>query len=428
VKEVIAIISQKLEKAFALVGEKKEELIELLREIVGINTCVPPGKNYDTLVDFLEPRFKDLGFDTERVIVPEAKIREIPLPLEGSRVNLVATKRLGKEPVSIYAHMDTVPIEQKWSMDPFACTVEGDKIYGRGTLDMKGSIAALLIALRIMQELNLEPSYDLICLMCTDEEIGVYPGVYHLALQGYVKGHILSLELGSQDPGITIGAFGKLDVTVTTLGRSCHSGMNFLGVNAAEEMIPILEELMKLKVEVEKRESRIPAFPMPKAPSNKMTPMFNLNIIKGGVKSNIVPAECTLTIDRRYIVDENYEEVIAEIQGAIERGKKRSKALDVKVNYLHVYPAFEIDAESVYAKKMREAYKAVQNYKDEDFIRGGVYASTDMAFIAQELKTNKFACIGPFRRENLSAHGADEYVKISDLTSMIKELIYYLST
>jgi succinyl-diaminopimelate desuccinylase len=185
---------------------------------------------------------------------------------------------------------------------------------------------------------------------------------------------------------------------------------------------------MKLKLEVEKRESRIPAFPMPKAPSNKMTPMFNLNMIHGGVKSNIVPTECTVTIDRRYIVEEGYEGVIAEIQETIERGKRRSKALDVKVSYLHVYPAFEIDADSVYARKMREAYKVVQNYTDEDFIRGGVYASTDMAFVSQALKTNKFACIGPFRRENLSAHGADEYVNISDLTSMTKELIYYLTT
>jgi succinyl-diaminopimelate desuccinylase len=119
---------------------------------------------------------------------------------------------------------------------PFACVVKGDRIYGRGALDMKGSIAVLLTTLGIMRELDLEPSYDLICLMCTDEEIGAYPGVYHLALQGYVKGHTLSLELGSQDPWITVGAFGKVDVAVTTLGRSCHSGMNFLGVNAVEEM------------------------------------------------------------------------------------------------------------------------------------------------------------------------------------------------
>lgn len=422
------MVSQKLEEAFALADKKRDELIKLLREIISVDTCVPPGKNYDVLVDHLEPKFKELGFKTERAIVPEDKIRKIPLPLEGPRVNLVSTKNVGKQPISIYAHMDTVPIEQEWSVDPFAGIVKDDKMYGRGALDMKGSIAGLLVALQIMQELNLEPSYSLVCLMCTDEEVGVYPGVYHLALQGYVKGHVLCLELGYQEPTIPAGALGKVDVYVTTIGRSCHSGMSFLGVNAVEEIVPILGELMKLKREVEKRESRIPAFPIVKAPSKQLVPRFNINIIRGGVKSNIVPSECTVVIDRRYIIEEKFEEIVAEIDEAIKRGRERSKAIDVKTNDIHVYPALEIDPSSIYAKKMREALKVVKGYKDNDFVVGGISASTDMSFVAQVLKTDKFACIGPFRADNKSAHGADEYVNISDLISMVKELIYYLTT
>jgi len=417
-----------LEEAFALADKKRDELIGLLREIVSINTCVPPGKNYDVLVDLLEPKFKELGFETERVTVPEEKISKIPLKLEGPRVNLVAAKNVGKQPISIYAHMDTVPIEQEWSVDPFAGIVKGDRMYGRGTLDMKGSIAALLVALQIMQELSLEPSYSPVCLMCTDEEIGVYPGVYHLALKGYVKDPVLCLELGAQEPMIPMGALGKVDVYITTIGRSCHSGMSFLGVNAVEEMVPILEELMKLKREVEKRESRVPALPMPEAPSKQLVPRFNLNIIRGGVKSNIVPSECTVVIGRRYIVEEKFEDIVDEIDKAVERGRKRSKVLDVKANYVHVYPAFEIDPNSPYVEKLREALKAVWGYKDEEFVVGGISASTDMAFVAQVLGTDKFACMGPFRTDNKSAHGADEYVNISDLISMVKELIYYLTT
>ena len=421
------MVGQKLKEAFALADEKRDELIRLLRGIVSIDTCVPPGRNYDVLVDYLEPKFIELGFETERVIIPEEKIRKIPLPLEGPRVNLVATKNVNKPPVSIYAHMDTVPIEQKWSVDPFAGVVKDGKIYGRGVLDMKGSIAALLAALQIIQELDLELSYSPVCLMCTDEEIGVYPGILHLALQGYVKGHILCLELGSQEAIVPAGALGKVDVTITVTGRSCHSGMSYLGINAVEEIVPILEELIKLKREVEKRESRIPAFPIPEAPSKQLVPRFNINIIRGGVKSNIVPSECTVVIDRRYIIEEKFEDIVAEIEGAVERGRKRSKAIDVKTDYLHVYPALEIDPNSVYVRKMREALKAVKGYKDEDFVVGGISASTDMAFVAQVLKTDKFACIGPFRADNKSAHGADEYVNINDLISMVKELIYYLT-
>lgn len=421
------MISRKLEEAFALADKRRDELIELLRGIVGIDTCVPPGKNYDVLVNHLESKFKELGFETERVIVPEEKIRKIPLPLEGPRVNLVATKNVGKQPVSIYAHMDTVPIEQEWSVDPFAGVVKDDRMYGRGVLDMKGSIAALLVALQIIQELNLELSFSPVCLMCTDEEIGIYPGVLHLALQGYVKGHILCLELGSQEAIIPAGALGKVDVTITVTGRSCHSAMSYQGVNAVEEIIPILDEFIKLKEKVEKRESRMPAFPIPGAPSKQLVPSVNINIIRGGVKSNIVPSECTVVIDRRYIIEEKFEDIVAEINETIERGRKRSKAVDVKTNYVHVFPALEIDPNSIYAQKMREALKVVKGYRDEDFVVGGIPASTDMAFLAQLLKTDKFACIDLFRTDNKSAHGADEYVNISDLVSMVKELIYYLT-
>jgi succinyl-diaminopimelate desuccinylase len=417
-----------MERAFNLVEEKRQKLINVLRDIIHIDTSVPPGKNYDKMVNYLEPRFKEFGFNTERVVVPEAEVKKIPLPLEGPRVNLVATKKAEKEPVTIYAHMDVVPIEQKWTVDPFEGVVKEGRVYGRGACDMKGSIACLLVALEVMKELNLEPAYDMICTLCTDEEIGMYPGVYHLAKEGYVKGHVLCLELGMQEPMIILAAAGCVDVTVTTLGKSCHSGMNFLGVNAVEAMIPILEELMNLKHEVEKRESKTSGFPMPNAPSDKMTPMFNIDIIQGGTKSNIVPAECSIVINRRYIPEEKYEDVCTEIQEAIDKGKKRSKALDVKVSYCHLYPAFTVDPDSKYAKKMRQAYKAVLGFKEEDYrIQAGMSGSTDMAWVAQVLKTDKFVGTAPFTMKNISAHGADEYVEVRDLISVTKEIVYYLT-
>ena len=67
---------------------------------------------------------------------------------------------------------------------------------------------------------------------------------------------------------------------------------------------------MDLKKKVEKRASSIPAIPIPGAPSDKMTPMFNLNVIRGGVKENIVASGCQLTVNRRYLPDELYEDVV----------------------------------------------------------------------------------------------------------------------
>ena len=420
-----------VEDVFKAVEQKRDRIITLLRDLIKIPTVVPPGNNYADLVDFVEPLFKNLGFTNERVIVPDEHIKAIPYPLEGPRINLVATREHGKkEAVTIYAHMDVVPIEEPWTKDPFAGIVENGKLYGRGACDMKSGIAGMLVAFEVMKELNLTPHFNLICTLCTDEEIGVYPGIYHLAKEGYVKGHILNTELGTQLPIIMAGIAGMIDVAIRTKGRSCHSGMNFLGINAVEEMMPLIVELLKLKKEVEKRESKVPLIPALRslgAPSNQMTPMFNLSIIRGGNKANIVPSECELLINRRYIPEENYEDIVEEIRAAIERGKANSKALDVEVTFTHANYPFKADTENQYSQKMRAALKVVHGYQDSDFVYGGASGSTDMGFVAHALNTDKFIGVGAITLDNISAHQPDEWVRIEDLLNMTKQLVHYLA-
>jgi succinyl-diaminopimelate desuccinylase len=277
-----------VEEVFEAVAQKRDRLVDLLRDLIRIPTVVPPGNNYTDMVDYLEPLFQNLGFCTQRVVVPDEHIKAIPFPLAGPRVNLVATRDCHREePVTLYAHMDVVPVDAPWTKDPFAGVVEDEKVYGRGALDMKSGIAGILVALEVLEELRLEPHFDLVCTLCTDEEIGVYPGVYHLAKEGYVRGHVVNTELGTQLPLLIAGVAGAVDVTVRTTGRSCHSGMNFLGVNAVEAMVPILDELLQLKAVVERRESSVPLIPLLRAlgaPSDRVTAMFNVDVVRGEVE------------------------------------------------------------------------------------------------------------------------------------------------
>lgn len=411
-------------RAWEIVDGKDDQILERFRTVIGVDTVVPPGLNYDTLVDLLEPEFTRLGFEAERVIIPEDLIADIPLPLQGPRVNLVARRGSGKEPVTIYAHMDVVPIEEGWKHDPFGAEFEDGKIYGRGTADMKGAIASLLTAIEVMDEAGIEPNYDLIVCLCTDEEIGGYPGIWHLAKNGYVQGHMLCLE-GGQDPHIGLASAGAVDVTITTIGKSCHSGSNYLGVNSIDAMLPIMNELAALKKDVELRESTVPGVPHEKAPSKYMTPMFNFAIIGAGVKSNIVPATCSLLINRRYIPEEEYEQVTGEIREAVDRGMEKSNALDVQVDFFHVYPAMKME-EGPHMRKMMEAIQLIQGYSADEFTGAGSSGSTDMANVQQELGWSDIPFCGPGRKES-GAHGADEYVYLSDVKAHMKELIHYLA-
>lgn len=409
--------------AFAAVDARESSLIDRLRKIIAIDNCVPPGDNYDKVLDLVEPEFRRFGFETTRVVIPPEKVAQIPLPLKGERVNLVARVHNGKPPLSVYAHMDTVPIEEGWDFDPFGCEIKDGRIYGRGVADMKGAIASVLTALEVIQAEGLEPAWDLNVLLCTDEEIGVYPGLYHLALEGYATAPMLCLE-GSQDPVLRRGSNGSLDVSITVKGKSCHSGANYLGVNALEEAVPIMVELLALKQKVEERRSSLPLAPAPGAPSN-LRPMFNLDIINSGVKSNIVPATCTLVINRRFIPEENVGDVQAEIQEAVDRGMEKSRALDVEVVFTQNYPSYYQSATHPGARRLKEALKLVQGYQDEDFVETGSGGSTDMAFIAQVLDTDEIATVGLGRQQESKAHGSNESIRISDATAHVKELIYY---
>ncbi|HEU5423924.1 MAG TPA: M20/M25/M40 family metallo-hydrolase [Nitrolancea sp.] len=413
------------QRAFAAVDEQEPRLIERLRQLIAIDTCVPPGENYGTVLDLVEPELQRLGFSTQRVVIPPDKVAQIPLPLSGERVNLVARLNNGKPPLSVYAHMDTVPIEEGWDFDPFGAELKDGRIYGRGIADMKGTIGSLLTALDVMRQQGLEPVWDLNVLLCTDEEIGVYPGLYHLALEGYVTAPMLCME-GSQDPVLRRGSNGSLDVTITIMGRSCHSGANYLGINALEEAVPVMQSLLELKRRVEERRSALPLAPAPGAPDH-LRPMFNLDIAHAGVKSNIVPGVFTLVVNRRFIPEERLEDVQAEIQEAVDRGMEQSRALEAEVVFTQNYPSYYQSATHPGARRLREALKLVQGYSDADFVETGSGGSTDMAFVAQVLGTDQIATVGLGRQRESKAHGANESVRLADAKAHVKELIYYFT-
>lgn len=422
-----------LEQIYAEVDKlDRNKIMDILKTLIKVNTSVPPANTYREYVDVISPYFKDLGFNLEEIIVPEELLKDFIEHLEGPRINLVATKDYGQEKdITFYGHMDVVPApsegEETWRFPPFEATmIKSGKIYGRGVADMKGAMAALILALQIIEKLNLTPKYNIRVLNCTDEEIGIYPGVQYLAEQGFIKGTIFCMEL-STDPIIPTGLAGFLDVIVETYGRSCHSGMNFLGINALEETVPILDELIKLKKIVEQRESKdIPGLPRPGIKSaGNMSPMFNLDIIKSGEKSNIVPDYCQLTINRRIIPDENYEDVKEEILATIEKGKARSKALNVKTRFLYRFPPLKVNPNSPDMQRMKKVMELVQNIPEEKIKIIGFAGSTDMGHVSQVLNTNDFILHGV---ANLGsrAHAVNETIKLKDFKTFMKEVIVFL--
>lgn len=278
------------------------DYVEVLQDLLRIDTTVPPGHNYEKAIDYLEPLFKELGFETQKVIIPagHAEGRE-------GRVNLIAHRRRAGWPRLIfYAHIDVVPAE---GWDAFNPKVEDGKISGRGAADMKGSLVALMLALDSVKGRPL--SYDVSVMVTTDEEYSQASQLDYLAryLQPVADAFVFNLD--SSFGYVSIAGLGALHVDIKVKGKSVHSAMSHLGENAVEKAGLLVDALMKLKTKVEKTRSKVPVHP--NTGLKTMRSRLNVNMIHGGLKVNIVPDECVIAVDRRLIPEENIEDARKEL-------------------------------------------------------------------------------------------------------------------
>jgi len=114
---------------------------------------------------------------------------------------------------------------------------------------------------------------------------------------------------------VSITGLGTYQLDIRVLGKSVHSGMSHLGENAVENAVPVLNALMDLKSRVTQRKSRIPTHP--DTGLKQMVSRLNINMIQGGLKVNIIPDECNISIDRRLIPEENIEAARKEIMDTL---------------------------------------------------------------------------------------------------------------
>ncbi len=407
-----------------IVDATEDELIGYLSELVRVPTFVPPGEYYEEIVDLLIPHLRDSGFRCERIVVPEEiveRMKEDVAGLSGERVNLLATRDAGnKHSLDIYTHLDVVPAGEAWTTNPYSTVRSGDRLYGRGVADSKGSVAALMMALRIMNEHKIRSRYNLRVALTTDEEIGVYSGLCYFADKGLLRGNYL-LCMDGDNEGVCVATNGVMNWEIVVNGKACHSSTPFLGTNAIERAKLVMDALKRLKERVERRESKAPCSPfMTRVTGQKhIKPVFNLTMISGGVKENIIPPSCVLRGDRRYIPEENEQDVVDEFENALAPLKSE---LDFEVHCHPGYPPMYTDPEEEWVKEVQTAASAAFGvHKPVTGVQGGL----DVAYAVQ--KTGQPVCafgVGSSMESN--AHGADENIRIEDLKNYVKFLIMLL--
>lgn len=415
--------SATLGTALAWIATEAEAAAADLGAMIAIDTAFPPGRGYDDFARLMENLVAPLGFAAERVTVPETLWRVPHGPADGPRTNLIATRRGGRPVCGLYFHVDTVPAAPGWDTDPLRMERDGDRLIGLGAADMKGCIAAVLLALRAARTCGVELAYDPMLLLCTDEEGGLYPGIRHLAEQGRLEGHLLNFN-GSAGARIWAGCFGMFNLLVRVQGKAVHAGegnRSGLGHNAIEGALPLLNALAVLKGQVATRVSALP--PPPGKPP--LAAQLNIATIAGGTAGGQVPALLELTLNRRYMPEESFEAALAEIEHSVRRAIGSVPGLTIETALVgHLAPT--ADPSGPHWPRWQAAVGDGFGYAPEDFRRWGAASCSDFGWV-QRATGRQEVLLGGLGRPDRNVHSPGEYTTLPDIVALARAVLAYLA-
>ena len=231
----------------------------------------------------------------------------------GKKANLFATVVKGpRAGIVLSGHTDVVPVDgQAWDTDPFAATIKGDRIYGRGTADMKSYLAVALAMAPRFAEADLKAPVHFA--LSYDEEVGclgVRGLIADLAANGITAAGCIVGEPTSMQ--VVIANKGKRAYRCTVHGREAHSALTPQGVNAIEYAAKLVVHIRHIADRLAATEPREYGFEVP------FTTM-QTGTIRGGTASNIVPRECVFDFEFRYLPGANPDALEREIKDYAEK-------------------------------------------------------------------------------------------------------------
>lgn len=361
----------------------EDQLVELTRSLVRAHGQNPPGEEATT-VAVLAGAAAALGFDVREETVQQG------------RNNLRITLPGGDGPgLLLLGHTDVVPVGEGWTKDPFGAAIHDGRIYGRGSTDMKGGLAACLSAMAALRGSGLSGAVELAALVDEEENgIGIrsYVSSADTAFLGCVTAEPTDLQT-------IVGARGASYVRIEVHGTACHAGSPGDGANAIYGAATVVAEIEKMHAELADH------------PHPLLGPAtWSVGQIRGGSGGSTVPAECVVVADRRLLPGESTEAVLDDLRARVDALRLTDRGLTVEASLPMGMPAFETPAESPLA---RAAVAAVSDAGGPALPPGGWTAACDGGFVARDLGV-PVVVLGPGSVAT-QAHRPDESVAIEEL-------------
>ena len=309
------------------------ELVVTLKELIRIDSVNPllvsGGAGEAKIAAFIADFLENLGLEVD--------ICEV----EGGRPNVVGVLRGQDSGFSLIlnGHMDTVGTEGM--VDPFNPRVEGNRIYGRGSADMKGGIASILHAVKAVIDSEADLRGDLIVASVVDEEytsLGTEKLMESFKADGAVVCESTGLDIG-------VAHKGFVWLEVETFGKAAHGSRPEKGIDAIAKMGKFLVELDDFGSKVLSERSH----------SLLGSPSVHSSIIEGGRELSTYPDQCKLKLERRTIPGEDTRQVESELLSILKRLSTKDSKFNADLRTIFARGPFTVSAEENVVRFLKEA-------------------------------------------------------------------------
>jgi len=368
-----------------------EKSIKILTDLIAFQTV--SGTDNSKLINYCEKILNDLGIETFKVFDDEEK-----------RVNLFGTlkakKTNGKKPIILSGHTDVVPVSKGWSTDPFKATIKNEKLYGRGSCDMKGFIACTLAYAPVLTKSNLDR--DIHFCYTFDEEtacIGAPLLIKELKKRNIKNGICI---IGEPTNMKIIDAHkGMNEYTIHFGGLAGHSSKPHMGVNAIEYASRYINKLLEIRKELKKRTPKDCIFDPPHS-------TLSIGGISGGIAHNVIADKCKVEWETRPVNKEDGEFVTYEIDKFVNE----ELLPDMKKVFPESFIKKEIIGEVIGFEKLDESeacefVASITGDNSREVVSFGTEAG-----LFQEVGISTVVC-GPGSIEQ--AHKIDEFIELNEL-------------
>jgi succinyl-diaminopimelate desuccinylase len=364
---------------------KESEVVQMAQDLVRTQSVNPPG-NELAAAKYVVEVLKKCDVAAELVMHSETRASALAR-LKGQR----------RGPALFYnGHLDTVPVgAEKWVHEPFGGEVAEGRIWGRGAADMKGGLAAMMTAIKVLAEARVPLKGDLILAATAGEEIDSLgaTAVAKMLSQEPIQGLFIAEPTYNE---IYLAEKGVFWVQIDTFGKTAHGSMPEKGRNAVLMMVKLINEFEKVDIPY-KHHPILGGFSR------------SLNTISGGVKTNVVPDHCVTTIDMRTVPGQEHSAILRRIENIIKDLSRRVPDFKATVQVVNDHASVETSPSDPIVQTFSAIVTEMTGQKG--VFKGANYFSDAVGFLP--IVKAPLILFGP--GEPGQAHQPNEHVEVAKL-------------